>query len=105
MSGWMHNIDLSQEWPLAESVALSPQNFSTVVVKKLRAIGKYDDEILSRDLENLIGRFEELSEDEKSSKDEFDDVMDDLYEWADTSLDGRWNGKRALRIRIIAIAD
>lgn len=43
---------------------------------------------------NIIPFFEELAEEESDSVEDFDDALNDLYDWADTPLDDRWAGKK-----------
>ena len=43
---------------------------------------------------HLLPLFEEMATDNFLNVDAFDDLLDELYDWADTSLDGTWNGKK-----------
>ena len=49
-----------------------------------------DAEPLANDLDEIIDEFEWVAKDEAADDDEFDNVMDQLYDWADTTLDSKW---------------
>ena len=44
--------------------------------------------------DELVDEFRSLSEDPDADLNDLDYVMDELYDWADIGLDGRWNGKK-----------
>ena len=46
------------------------------------------------DRDNLVAAFAWLAKDPASDANDFDAVMAELYDWADTPLDGHWNGRK-----------
>lgn len=50
------------------------------------------------EIEEISIQFSDLAEYEDADADDFDYIMEDLYNWADTSLDGKWGGKKLMWI-------
>ena len=59
--------------------------------------GVYREEFLelADDLENdILFLFEEIRDDDSMDENDFANAMEELYDWADTSLDGKFGGVR-----------
>jgi hypothetical protein len=80
MNKWQYTLDVKEAWQkVGEGQDIS--SFCKILVKELNLIPDYlkDDE-----LGDLIDYFTSMSEDEDVSIEEFDHVLNDLYNWADT---------------------
>lgn len=47
----------------------------------------------------IADEFMFLSKDEHAEVSDFDEIMHRLYDWADTSLDGDWDGRKVCWVR------
>src|SRR5690242_4000049 len=97
MANWQRTIRLNPEWDQAKEGEISIQALAAIVAKKLRAIRPFgeDYEDLNETREELIDEFESLASDPTAGTSAFDYVMESLFNWGDTSLDGRFGGKKA----------
>jgi hypothetical protein len=80
MNKWQHTLDVKEVWKkVGEDQDIS--DFCKTLIKELNLIPDHlkDDELL-----DLIDYFTSMAEDENVSIVEFDNVWDDLYNWADT---------------------
>ena len=84
MAQWQRKIDLKDVWD-SKDVPLIAKTLST----RLRALEPLGDDRLDWTREELADQFEDIE-----AVDEFDAVMSELYDWADTKLDHNWNGKK-----------
>lgn len=97
MAKWERKLDLAPEWQQAEDHEIAVQQLATVVAKRLEALQPFvgENESLEREKQVLVEEFQDLSEDEDADTDDFDILLTALYDWADTSLDDNWNGRKA----------
>ena len=84
MTIWRRKIDIKEEWQQAQSGKISSAELGYIIAAKLRELPEYlqakDDE-----LEDIVFCFKDLPED--ATTDEFDDILERLYDWGDTTLD------------------
>ncbi len=94
MSQWMRTLDISKEWQEAKDGSITPKQLATVIANKLSGLSSLAALNVESDWEkeDLIEAFRDFSPDD--SKDSFDSLMEELYDWADISLDGQYIGKR-----------
>lgn len=102
MANWQRELNLLPEWTTAlEPGGVSIQELSQLIADRLNALSAFSDyPDLEAVKEELVERFAGAALDETLTKEEFDYNMTDLYDWADTSLDGKWNGKKACWVRV-----
>jgi len=98
MTDWQLKIDLSDFWhkypdeltlqEIAIKLVFVLENFKKIVKKR------FPDYLES--FEEIIDNFQAFAEDESlDDPDNFDDALEDLYDWADTHLDERpFGGKK-----------
>lgn len=105
MADWQFTLDFHNFWH-----TLSVQDTTTEVIIRLNELlidihnhlggSIYND--MADELENnIIPLFEELQEDEDDNVEHFDDALEQLYDWADASLDNQWGGKKMCWIKTI----
>ena len=87
---WVRTLDIKEAWQASRDEKISLQKLSEIIAKKLI---KFDTED-GLELGCVIEQFQALSEDEDPSVEDFDYAMEDLYNWADTSLDGMFGSKK-----------
>ena len=94
MAGWQRKLKIKKEWRQSEDGAITPQQLAAIIADRLAALAVFGDEEIDDTRDELVDEFRSLSEDPAADSDDFDCVMVDLYDWADISLDGHWNGKK-----------
>lgn len=87
MANWQNRLELKDLWEKHEKKEISIQKISKEVVKRLEKLQKKlekskEFEEYSYELNDIIAAFEFCEEDVE----EFDQCLDDLYNWADTLL-------------------
>ncbi len=80
MANWKQTLNISAEWALAKNHEITPQELARQIAVKLKNF-KEDWR-----LEDIIIWFEDFSEDEELTFNDFDYIMAELYNWADSNL-------------------
>jgi hypothetical protein len=99
MANWQRTLDLLPEWSKALDDELAVQQLAAVVATRLRALTPFSDEDIESKRIELAEEFEDLSKDESADGPEFDWLMNTLYDWGDTPLDPKFNGKKVCWIK------
>jgi hypothetical protein len=94
MAQWVKRLSLLPEYEQAKTGEVTVQQLAKVVSDRIKAIGQYEDESIEDQRLELADNFLDLSEDDKADVEDFDDLMVNLYDWADTKLDNEWNSKK-----------
>ena len=103
MADWQRRVRMNPEWDMAKDGHLSAAQLAQAIVRKLRAVhSRMAAGDLADKLADVIAEFEMLEGDEGAGMDDIDEAMDRLYDWGDTSLDGKWNGKKVCWIDTIS---
>ena len=90
MAYWQRTLNLLPEWKQAQGGAISSQQMAGVISARLLGLRPFggNDFGVDYEREEIAERFEDLSTDVDAHVEEFDDLMSELYDWADTLLDG-----------------
>jgi hypothetical protein len=80
MANWKQTLNISAEWALAKNHEITPQELARKIADKL--IKLETDPFL----EEIIDQFEDLAEAEDVTFNDFDYIMAELYNWADSNL-------------------
>jgi hypothetical protein len=88
MSQWVRTLDIKTEWDQVADDKLSINELASIIAKKLNRFGLVDDV----ELQGIIDDMEMLGED--ATIEDFNCIMENLYDWADTPLDNEFGGKR-----------
>jgi len=94
VANWINKLNLSYVWDKANDYEISVQELARITAERLSNINKWLDEDLIWLRDNLVDEFETIAEDEEAGLADFNYVMQDLYDWADTPLDSNWAGKK-----------
>ena len=106
MANWQRKVDFSAYTEKYDEGELSIQEFAKIVAEKLKGLRKFKDEYINNQLEEIIWSFEDLAEDlaedeeEDFGEDNFNYLLNDLYDWGDISLDGKFGGKKVCWIQM-----
>lgn len=84
MANWKYNLNIKAEWVQAELNKITIQQLASVAAKRLSLID-FKDEDVNFDRDDLVDEFEGLSEDLTATRDDFDNVWDRLYDFADAN--------------------
>ena len=98
MANWIRKIKLLPEWEQAQNDEIPIHKMAAVIAKRLKSLAPYGHDYLDQNLSELIETFEVLGEDQETEVTDFDFAMSELYDFGDCSLDGKWNGRKALWI-------
>ena len=105
MANWQRQLKLKDIWPKVESGELTVHQLAAEIAKRLKklipmAVQTGDTEL--DDLRDEIAdEFEAFAEDKDGDKDEFDCIMERLYDWGDTALDAKWPPKKVCWIEVM----
>jgi len=81
VTNWKRRIDIKEEMKQAKTGEISPAELGQIIANKLKGLPEYAYD----DLKIIVIAFEDLPKD--AGGDEFDEVMEALYDWGDTTLD------------------
>jgi hypothetical protein len=98
MANWQRTLDLLDIWDKYPD-EMSIQDISSEISKRLLAMKPLDNDDIDEMRLHIADDFQCLSEDESAEEDDFNGIMNNLYDWADTNLDGHWNGKKVAWIK------
>ncbi len=106
MADWQRTIHLNPEWDKALNEEISPQEMAGIVAKRLASLSPLTGSVALAIAElvrgQLIEEFEQLAKDEDAGDNEFNELMTQLYDWGDRTLDNHWNGKKVCFIDTIS---
>lgn len=101
---WQRTLNLVPEWHQARVGEIDTKHLSGVIAIRLRLLSPFGDAEGCHGLDakrlRLSEEFADLAYDDDADMDEFDDLMSDLYKWANTHISGGFpDGKRACRVK------
>lgn len=102
MAQWQRTLRLQPEWGRAQDGSVPVHELAGVIAARLKSLVPFKDERVEDARQDLIREFEQLSQDDDTDVEEFDHWMNELYDWGDQSLDGKWNGKKVCWIDTIS---
>lgn len=102
MAQWHSRIELQPEWNATKNGSMTVSQLATVIAKRLKETKPLTQTYLESRRLWLIEQFEEMGESD-SDVEEFDDLMEELYNWGDTDLDNNWNGLKVCWIAAYSI--
>jgi hypothetical protein len=101
MAHWVNKMDIADLWSKGDF-----RKISFGISTRLREIviphtqnEYYDGFYLDSQRQDLAEQFGALSGDDDADVDDFDYLMCDLYDWADTPLDNEWIGQKLCWIK------
>lgn len=93
MANWKHVLDISDIWDAGLEMDDLGRRIATRLTNEFESI--LDDELdnFDEELEEIIYRFNSITGyDDTTPEEEFDDVLNQLYDWADQEIEpfGLW---------------
>lgn len=95
MANWVRKIKLNPWWDQAKDGTVSIQILADKIAAKLAALPVFVEDDINFARDELVDQFKSIASDPFAGRDDFDSIMDELYDWGDTSLDGsQWMGRK-----------
>ena len=87
MANWQSRLDLTDVWNKYPD-EITIQELCKTIVERLRKINsKWFHDIIVEERDRIADEFEIMSTDKELTVEEFDVVMNELYDWGDISID------------------
>lgn len=93
MANWVTKLDLRDITAQVQDGNATAAQMAGVIADRLEALEGVPQEVDAVRLE-LVRDFRDLSSDASLDNDGLDNHLEDLYDWADTPLDNKWNGRK-----------
>jgi hypothetical protein len=92
MTDWQRKLQLQPEWDRASEHEIPIQQLAGVIADRLRALAPFTGEFedIEDQKQELADQFESMSQDETLTTSQFDYAMQDLYDWGDTQIAGKF---------------
>lgn len=87
MAKWQRTLDVRDIWEKRDKGEISIQEMSKIMAERLNLLADFKDDDIDDAKESIIEEFECLSDYKDATVGDFDDILSDLYDWADTTLD------------------
>ena len=85
---WQHTLHIGDIWQAATDRTITPQEAAERIAKRLENLKVGDH--YNVDKMFVAEGFRDLAGDTTSNWSDFDEVMEDLYDWADTPVGEGW---------------
>ena len=86
MSKWQRTLDLTDVWNKSRNKEITTLELATVIVERLNNLKPFNN-LVDGVTEDIIDYFKEYIDNKENNIEEFDDIMSELYDWGDISLD------------------
>jgi len=97
MANWQSTLNIANDWQKCQRNEITLIELSKVIASKLEKIRDLDNQEINEEKECLITEFKLF---EGDSRDDFDELMEQLYNWGDILLDNNsWPRKRVCWIK------
>jgi hypothetical protein len=100
MAKWMRTLDIVNEWEQAQEYELAPQELAAIIAERLNNLQNFNDSMIDGIKSHLVEEFKHFSQSEYLDDNDFNKLMNNLYNWADISLDSKFGGKKVCWIKI-----
>ena len=96
MARWQRTLKLQPEWDKAAEDEITVNQLAGVIARRLKDLRPFGGDLayLDEARDEIVDEFDWLAKDADAGTDDFDNIMESLYDWADTRLDDDWNGKK-----------
>lgn len=82
MARWLHTLDIKHDWKLAEAEQIKAPELARRIVPKMREL---DERMPHHGALDLANELQEIADDSTSDFDDFDEVWERVYDWADAA--------------------
>lgn len=100
MANWQRTLDLVDVFDKAYAREITVQELVTHVATRLEALTPFHIHRIEEEKVRLVEEFREIADDPSAEFSDFDALLHDLYDWADTPVGGAFpDTKRACWIK------
>ena len=92
MAAWMRTLNMRKGFNDFRAGNTTISELAFYVARSLKALDPYKLEEINEQLDDLVDMFDGFARSGSDDVDEFDDMMNELYDWADQKLDSTWPG-------------
>lgn len=97
MTNWQRTLNIADVWAQAEDREITPKQLAHAIADRLEGLKPLNNLILENEKQDIVEEFRGFVGEE--TFDDLDDVMEMLYDWADTPLDNKFNGKKVCWVK------
>jgi len=90
MANWQRKLKLKDVWPKAKAQTITPQELAFTIAERLGKLLAIGHKIVDQRKADLISDLEDFAQDVDAGWDDIDDLLVELYDWADIELDDKW---------------
>lgn len=83
MTQWLSELDIREEWYKTRDQQMNLSQLCEALVSKISNLPQYQDDFT---LDEIARAFKKLQVDQEPNIAEFDNIMNRLYDWADTTI-------------------
>ena len=84
MSQWIRTLHIKEEWKQAKEGKITIQKLAEVIYKRLSLFKHMEEDY---EFQNILEQFDDLSKQKEcNADDDFDPIMEELYDWADECI-------------------
>ena len=96
MANWQFHLNLHDKWDTDDVHEISVDACEKIenLLKEIRLRQHPVYKEMADALEDILCDFEIVRNDPDASEDDFNNVLESLYDWGDTPLDNQWGGKK-----------
>lgn len=99
MSNWQRTLNLVDVWKQATAQEVTAQQVATTIANRLEALKDFDNGYVDNIKFELVESFQDFASDESADFDDLDYLLEELYNWADISLDNKFGGKKVCWVK------
>ena len=99
MANWQRRLDIKPIWKKAAAGKAKPWQVAKAIAAQLAKMEPLGHADLDDTRESLAEDFAHFAQEKSLDSEDFDVSMENLFDWADTSLDGCFNGKKVCWVR------
>lgn len=90
MANWERKLDLRDVWRLALDNKITMCELAKIVADKLIKLRNFKFVSINDEKNDLTEKFQDLAANDETTKDDFDEVLEELYNWGDIRLNNEW---------------
>jgi hypothetical protein len=97
MADWQRKLNIADLHANYRAEKITVQQLAEGVAKRLRKLkpfGAFEPEELDEERDDIVCEFEQLANDADADINAYNDVLERLYDWADTPLNSAWPPKK-----------
>jgi len=99
MSKGQRHLNLQNVWKKASYREIKPHELAKIITKRLEKLKVFNNPVVDEEKEEILSELKDFMEYVDGTFDDLDYILDRIYAWGDTSLDGNFGGKKVCWIK------